>query len=585
MRPRHFLLLVLAAGGAAAENRLILEAGPGDWRPGSYRDVTVLAATEARPLGAARFDILVSNTQALRHVAVFGDQIMARGGLVPLSDATPGSAPSLTSVAAFNAVRPDAPLGTNRVATLRFQVTGEPGANCTIILTNAELWSTAALPTNETAAIAPCRPLDLASNAMEYSLTISGAEGHALNVAGFPSEWQKGKLYPIRLTGDAAGEFLSGFDATLSYPTGALEVLDVSTLDRQRPVTWSAVGGQTRLLGVQGSTLREGSGAQDLATVWLAVRDTPPAAGEEVTLSAGRLLTAPALDSHILPVSNVTVSVTRVAPSQRAILTLPPSTNIHLNSEFETPVAVEVESWPPWLVGGWLTFDPAKVIVVDIQPTGLLTEAAFTTDTNTFTSGLVPFVWSDFSRADLETNGVLELMNIRWRVTGGTLESGTVLSELCLADGIWNGWDTAALMTNLPFLIRFSPTDMDGDGIPDWWAIQYYGGETNVAADGDTDFDGMTAWEEYVARTDPTNRLSLLEMLSIARAGPDVSVTWASVTGVIYRLRRSTNLWEAFDAVVADGIEASASTHAFTDTNAPPGPALFYRVTVPVPAP
>lgn len=583
MRLRLFLPLILFAGSAAADNRLILQPGPGDWRPGSYRDVGVLAVTEGRPLGAARFDILVSNTQAVRHVAVFGEQVMARGGLIPVSDAMPGAAAAFSRIASLNSRRPDAPLSTSRVATLRFQVTGAPGEACTIILTNAELWSTAALPTNETAEIAPCRPLELTSNALDYSFTVSGAEGHEVTLAGLPADWIQGRLYPVRLTAESAGEFVSGFDVTLSYPTGALEVLDVSTLDRQRPVTWSAGGGQLRLLGVKSSAVREGSGVQDLATLWLAARDTAPGAGEEVSLAGGHLLTAPALDSHTLPVSNITCSIHRISPAQRAHLAPPPSTNIYLNSEFETPVAVEVAAWTPWLVGGWLTFDPARVIVLDIQPTGLLTEAAFTTDTNTFTSGVVPFIWSDFSRADLATNGVLELLNIRWHVTGGTLDRSTMLCTLTLADGFRNGLDTVLCDTNLPFLIRFSPTDMDGDGIPDWWAIEYYGGETNVLASGDTDEDRVTAWQEFVCRTIPTNGASFLRVASFTRTNSDVVVRWAGVTGVTYTLTCGTNLFRGALELVAEGIEGEAPFTTHTDTNAPATGPLFYRVGVPTP--
>lgn len=583
MRWRCLVPLVLTAGHVAADNTMLLRPDDGGWRSGGHRDVVVLASSEGRPLGAVRFDIVVTDTQTVRCVAVFGDRVAAAGGLIPLCDDAAMSASGVTRVAAFNAWRPDAPWGTSRVATLRFRVTGEPGDSCLIIVTNIALWSTAALPTNETEASAPCRELPVSLTSLALPVVVSGAAGHRLDLAAVPSSPRQGALYPIRLTADSRGELLAAFDATLTWPTGAVEILDVSTLDRRRMITWYRDGNRLRLLGLQGADLTQPRGMLDLATLWLALRDTPVTAEERLELSEGRLLTGPAAESAPLTVSNSVYAIHRMPPVQQAFLTAPPPTHIVVGGEFVTALSLDPGTWTPWLVGGRFLFDPARLQVLAVHPTGLLAGAAFTVDTNTFTSGCVPFTWSDFSAGDRATNDVLDLLTVCWRVTGATLESGVVRGELFLADGIWNGWDTAAPVTHLPFRIRFSPTDMDGDGIPDWWAIQYYGGETNVGAGSDTDLDGMTAWDEYVARTDPTNRLSRLEMLAICRAGPDVSVAWSSVTGVVYRLRRSTNLLETFGTVVADGIEVAAPTHTFTDTNAPLVPQLFYRVTVPTP--
>lgn len=45
--------------------------------------------------------------------------------------------------------------------------------------------------------------------------------------------------------------------------------------------------------------------------------------------------------------------------------------------------------------------------------------------------------------------------------------------------------------------------DTDGDGIPDWWEIFYFGGPTNAVASADPDGDGLTNLEEYYGGTHP----------------------------------------------------------------------------------
>ena len=52
--------------------------------------------------------------------------------------------------------------------------------------------------------------------------------------------------------------------------------------------------------------------------------------------------------------------------------------------------------------------------------------------------------------------------------------------------------------------------DWDGDGIPNWWEARYSrsGGKTGLVASQDEDHDGMSNYDEFVAYTDPTNKMS-----------------------------------------------------------------------------
>jgi hypothetical protein len=123
--------------------------------------------------------------------------------------------------------------------------------------------------------------------------------------------------------------------------------------------------------------------------------------------------------------------------------------------------------------------------------------------------------------------------------------------------------------------------------------LQQYGLPTDGSADFiDTDGDGMNNWQEWVCGTDPTNRLSVLRMLSAASAGSNVTVSWQSVAGVNYFLERSANLsswftlgptntdWATNILVLATNIAGQAGTTTYTDTNAIGAGPSFYRVGV-----
>lgn len=66
--------------------------------------------------------------------------------------------------------------------------------------------------------------------------------------------------------------------------------------------------------------------------------------------------------------------------------------------------------------------------------------------------------------------------------------------------------------------------DSDGDGLPDDWESKFYGGKTDCDAGVDTDGDGMSAWDEFVAGSNPTDGRSFLYVeLSFTNGEPVVS--------------------------------------------------------------
>jgi hypothetical protein len=387
----------------------------------------------------------------------------------------------------------------------------------------------------------------------------------------------------VHLRASLGPRALSAFDVTLVYPTNAVRIVDVTPDRRELGVAFNpaaADSGAFRILGINASSLWQPAGTADLATVWLDVRQSAPGAIVPLTLQVNALYSSHAVEALCMSVSNRAETAGLTNAFFALTLSPPPGTNVFLNSEFETPVPVQLGGWAPVLLGGSFTADPARAVITGVEPAGLMADGGLILDTNSFAGGFVPFVWSRFSNGEERTNGALPILNVRWKVKGATLQAGDLRLAMSAADGVWNGIDAVSGSTGMPFRIRYSPVDADGDGIPDWWEIRYYGADTGAVAGDDTDKDRMTAWDEYVAGTNPTNRESLLAMGPLLALGTSYEVRWSSVDDRLYALDSSTNLAAGFGAVAASNIPGRAPTNTFTITNAPASPPLFYRVRV-----
>ena len=92
-----------------------------------------------------------------------------------------------------------------------------------------------------------------------------------------------------------------------------------------------------------------------------------------------------------------------------------------------------------------------------------------------------------------------------------------------------------------------------GDGIPDSWkTANGFAANANIAAL-DTDGDGLTNWQEYLAGTDPRAAASALKITASGSPGSALfSVTWPGVAGKLYRVRTSPDLatWSTLKAVL-----------------------------------
>ena len=88
--------------------------------------------------------------------------------------------------------------------------------------------------------------------------------------------------------------------------------------------------------------------------------------------------------------------------------------------------------------------------------------------------------------------------------------------------------------------------DADGDGLPDWWEIQYTLNPNSTngvnGTDGDFDGDGMSNFEEFLAGTNPNNINSRLEITDMNNGMGGVDVQWQAVEDRNYRVQTSPEL-------------------------------------------
>jgi hypothetical protein len=118
-------------------------------------------------------------------------------------------------------------------------------------------------------------------------------------------------------------------------------------------------------------------------------------------------------------------------------------------------------------------------------------------------------------------------------------------------DTIWQLWEhnkdvpgaAPVLMTNT--LVQLDVRDDDGDGIPAYWEVLYFGGPTNAVAAMDTDGDGACNLDEYVAFTIPIDSNSVFT--ATAETTPDgddteVVVTFTSTPARNYALEQTGEL-------------------------------------------
>ena len=125
--------------------------------------------------------------------------------------------------------------------------------------------------------------------------------------------------------------------------------------------------------------------------------------------------------------------------------------------------------------------------------------------------------------------------------------------------------------------------DTNANGLPDWWETDYFDA-IGVNPNTDTDGDGMTNLQEYLAGTHPKNPASRLAITQTAfipnGINRDFRLTFPSATGITYRVEfndtLALNSWITLGAdLTGNGTDLQA-----TDQAASTHSRRFYRVRV-----
>ena len=137
-----------------------------------------------------------------------------------------------------------------------------------------------------------------------------------------------------------------------------------------------------------------------------------------------------------------------------------------------------------------------------------------------------------------------------------------------------NQYDTASVtFTNV---IR--RLDTDDDGIPDWWAIQHFGGATACNPNLDPDGDGFTNYQEFILGTDPNDTSSYFTLQAVSGdTEGETWLYWPSATGLTYTIYASTNLLGGIESfTIFTNLPADPPDNILPVT--PSNPATFYRL-------
>jgi len=130
----------------------------------------------------------------------------------------------------------------------------------------------------------------------------------------------------------------------------------------------------------------------------------------------------------------------------------------------------------------------------------------------------------------------------------------------------------------LTFTGNYIFPDVNNNGISDYYEQYYFGSvSSNRTRLTDTDGDGMTDYEEFIAGTDPTNAQSNLRFLATSQTNHTVSFQWSAAPGRIYEAQSSTDLFNW--TPVSTWMQAVSSPMTYSLTN-DAGDGQMFRVQV-----
>lgn len=137
------------------------------------------------------------------------------------------------------------------------------------------------------------------------------------------------------------------------------------------------------------------------------------------------------------------------------------------------------------------------------------------------------------------TNVAAGLYTFRFNETSGAYSVSAASSQDSDGDGMDDAWEVAFGLN--PARAGDGDLDLDGDGLLN--RDEYLSGASPVRTD--TDEDGASDVEEWIAGTDPADALSFFRVSAITGASTNegASISWSAVTGRTYELFFNSDLY------------------------------------------
>ncbi|VGO18352.1 right-handed parallel beta-helix repeat-containing protein [Pontiella sulfatireligans] len=146
--------------------------------------------------------------------------------------------------------------------------------------------------------------------------------------------------------------------------------------------------------------------------------------------------------------------------------------------------------------------------------------------------------------------------------------------EVDFSDGT-NTYRIHIFTSNGTFTVNETVT---ANGTPLAWLEQYYPGMDPTEADeSDTDGDGLFAWQEYIADTNPTNTASVLKLTTIQPEAGGIRIDWQGGGQARQYLEYTANLPANTWVAIYTNEPVTAPTNMLVDSNAGGNPG-FYRI-------
>ncbi len=128
----------------------------------------------------------------------------------------------------------------------------------------------------------------------------------------------------------------------------------------------------------------------------------------------------------------------------------------------------------------------------------------------------------------------------------------------------WENVATASA-TNLLIDTSWNPRDVgnpvgdtDGDGLPNQWEKDHFGGTTSASSGGNGDGDTYTNLQEYIAGLNPTNADAFI--ISSLDVVPDGVLQWIDVSNRLYSVYWSSNLVSDTFSLIAENLTGGIYT-------------------------